>query len=142
MRDLRDDLRERLGLLSERRQKAKAQYDGEIRAIDTEEGPLKALLALEERRLGGPEHETKGMGSLPDFFAKMMENGPATKDELREAADILGFFTDAGAAGRVTHATLVNMVRGGRIRELAEGKFELVAKSAIHDHFAKATIHG
>jgi hypothetical protein len=51
IRDIRTDLRTRLNALAGRREEAEQRYEAELVALDTEEATLKAMLALEEKRL-------------------------------------------------------------------------------------------
>ena len=46
-----------------------------------------------------------------------------TKEDLRDKAVQDGYFPDADAAARGVYATLFNLVRGGRIRQLPDGTF-------------------
>src|ERR1044071_3652252 len=54
---------------------------------------------------------------LADFlYEEIAQKGPKTKDELREIAYAAGYYPQ-GEGGRAIHATIVNLVRGGRAVE-------------------------
>ena len=52
---------------------------------------------------------------------RVNEAGPLSKDDLRLLAVRAGYFQDAESATRSVHATLLGIVKGGRVRELPNG---------------------
>lgn len=67
--------------------------------------------------------------SLADFFVdELKKNGPMTKEELRKAAYVAGYFPAGDLGGRGTHATLFNIARGNRVVEV-QGTYRLVEKA-------------
>jgi hypothetical protein len=59
---------------------------------------------------------------LADFLVRRVnEAGPLSKDDLRQLAVRAGYFQDAESATRSVHATLLGIVKGGRVRELPNG---------------------
>ena len=61
---------------------------------------------------------------LPDFFISQLKTrGPLTKEELRLAALVSGYFADGDSGGRTTHATLTNIARNGRVILGDDGKY-------------------
>lgn len=59
---------------------------------------------------------------LADFLVRRVnEAGPLSKDDLRQLAVRAGYFPDAESATRSVHATLLGIVKGGRVRELPNG---------------------
>ena len=124
VRDIRDDLRERLDGLGKRREAAKAAYDSEIKSITEEEVLIRGLLLVEQRRLGVAQDTPKATPiPLADYFLMLMNGGPRTKEELRENAQQSGYFQGEESPARVTHATLMNILRAGRAREVSEGLY-------------------
>jgi hypothetical protein len=131
MRDIRSDLQERLTANAERRLAIKTRFDAEMRAIDNEDSNLKSLLAIEERRLTAVGALTRTstqaieINAIPlaDFFVMQMQGTPRTKDELRQMGQDAGYFKGEESPARVTHTTLLNIVRVGRIRELPNVSF-------------------
>jgi len=49
--------------------------------------------------------------------------GALSRDDLRRLSLQEGYFTDAGSADRGVHATLLNVVKAGLIRQLPNGNF-------------------
>lgn len=133
MRDIRDDLKERLAGIEARRasiRKALAETDDERTAI------LK-LLEFENRRhtapprsngllssLGSLAAAAAAVYSLPTYIEHALENRPLSKDEIKELTEKAGYFKGEESAGRVLHATLMNMERNGRVRVREDGKYE------------------
>jgi hypothetical protein len=92
---------------------------------------LEHLIELERRRGGAretppaPPPRQAPAQDLADFFvARLAEQSPQHRDDLRKAAEEAGYFDDGeSAAGRRTHATLMNTARAGRIRDLGAGLY-------------------
>ncbi len=63
---------------------------------------------------------------LADFLIRCLnEAGAMPRDELRRFALQEGYFIDAETAERGVHATLINVVKAGLIRQLPNGNFAL-----------------
>jgi hypothetical protein len=61
---------------------------------------------------------------LADFLVrKLNEVGAMSRDDLRRLAMQEGYFADADTAERGVHATLLNVVKAGLIRQLPNGNF-------------------
>jgi hypothetical protein len=61
---------------------------------------------------------------LADFLVrKLNEVGAMSRDDLRRLAMQEGYFADADSAERGVHATLLNVVKAGLIRQLPNGNF-------------------
>jgi hypothetical protein len=61
---------------------------------------------------------------LADFLIRTLnEAGAMMRDDLRRLALQEGYFADADAADRGVHATLINVVKAGLIRQLPNGSF-------------------
>ena len=61
---------------------------------------------------------------LSDFLVrKLNEVGAMSRDDLRRLALQEGYFIDADSADRGVHATLLNVVKAGLIRQLPNGNF-------------------
>lgn len=121
--DIRPALRERMVA-------AARKLDGlekERHELQEEVAAIQHLMAIEDRRFAerpGPEHPTPRM-SLSDFLATQIRQGVKDKEALRFAAMRAGYFENGESAGRATHATLLNMQRGGRLIERPEGIYEV-----------------
>jgi hypothetical protein len=114
-RDIRPDLRARLETAIASRDRAREH----LNFFDSEVNALTRLLALEDRRFS----ETIGTVEdkqpfLTGFIIERLKKRRMSKDELRVVAAEAGFEID----GRSIHATLVNLVRTGKVR-LEEGGF-------------------
>ncbi len=135
MRDIRDDLRERLAIaeaslqatsneFDAKRQALEIEYREKIARFDRERAALLALLDVENVRGGGNPEQTavnlKKSGGfrlpLAEFFITAVHSsGALTKDELREKAESAGYFADGDSGGRTTHTTLMNLVGAKRL---------------------------
>ena len=63
---------------------------------------------------------------LADFLIRCLaEAGAMPRDDLRRLALQEGYFIDAETADRGVHATLINVVKAGLIRQLPNGNFAL-----------------
>ena len=61
---------------------------------------------------------------LSDFLVrKLNEVGAMSRDDLRRLSLQEGYFADADSADRGVHATLLNVVKAGLIRQLPNGNF-------------------
>jgi hypothetical protein len=59
---------------------------------------------------------------LADFLVrKLNEVGAMSRDDLRRLAMQEGYFAEAETADRGVHATLLNVVKAGLIRQLPNG---------------------
>ena len=132
MRDIRDDLRERLRKLEgdyidemarfqEENANLLARHRHNISEIDGKRDAVRRLLEIEDRNENEPAAE-KALRNPPveriplmDFLTlKIEEEGLLSKEDLRAEAKIAGYFQEID--GRAFHTTLVNMVRANRVR--------------------------
>jgi hypothetical protein len=148
MRDIRDDLRERANLLDEQINSAEAQFEkyleqlrndqeNRLKDLKSELEAVKALLTIEQRRLGGapaaPQAQAQPQARKPqqplaDFLIqKLVELGPMPKDAIQRLAVQEGYFAD-GDADRGVHAVLMHVVKGGSVRQLPNGDFAEVIR--------------
>jgi hypothetical protein len=149
VRDIRKDLQERISA-------TEAEMVAEARAFQREVEVLQAKFRIKAdekqaflnglRRLLDNEERAfanGGSGSNPvadlvrpnmplaDFILQeMAERGPKTKEELRDAAQLAGYFRP-GDGGRAVHATIVNLTRVGRAIVLDDGKLRAKPKEAL-----------
>ena len=127
-----------------------SERDARIAELNAELAAVSKLLESETRRLGGqggpqstqqaprgpgPQAAPQSQGEqqvpqqtqplqLGDLLLRTLgDGGSLTKEELRDRAVQDGYFPDADAAARGVYATLFNLVRGGRIRQLPDGTF-------------------
>jgi hypothetical protein len=148
MRDIRDDLRERANLLDEQINSAEAQFEkyleqlrsdqeNRLKDLKSELEAVKALLAIEQRRLGAAQPAAKAQAQpqarkpqqpLADFLIhKLVELGPMAKDAIQRLAVQEGYFAD-GDAERGVHEVLMHVVKGGSVRQLPNGDFAEVIR--------------
>lgn len=134
IRDIRPDLRDRLAVVEKQGNAQNAEYESKRKALEDEHKAkiavleeewraLKQMIEVENRRYGDAGDSAQSFTStmsLDDFFVATVEKfGTASKKNLRDEAERAGYFRGAESAGRVTHTTLMNIVRGGRLREIA-----------------------
>jgi hypothetical protein len=116
--DIRPDLKERLAKAMVSRDQAREAlgfYEAEVRA-------LTQLITLEDQRFAEPEEievEAKELPDLSVFMLEKLRKNRTNKDTLRQAAVAAGYDVD----GRSIHATLVNLVRAGKVQEDSTGFF-------------------
>jgi hypothetical protein len=76
-----------------------------------------------------PQHaqaqpQPRPLQPLADFLIRTLnEAGAMMRDDLRRLALQEGYFADADTADRGVHATLINVVKAGLIRQLPDGSF-------------------
>jgi translation initiation factor 2 beta subunit (eIF-2beta)/eIF-5 len=149
MRDIRSDLQERANLIEEEITAAIAHFektveqlqsecDARVAKLRAELAVLGVLIESEHQRMpnSGPrpietEHQRTPNGPRPvalprqtlaDFLArKLAQAGARSQDELSRLAAQEGYFPDAERASPAVHATLVDLLRGDRIRQLPDG---------------------
>ncbi|MGV1013747.1 MAG: hypothetical protein ACOYB4_02115 [Methyloceanibacter sp.] len=69
-------------------------------------------------------HQAQPHQPLADFLIrKLSEVGAMSRDDLRRLAVQEGYFSDGDSAERGVHATLINVVKAGFIRQLPNGNF-------------------
>jgi hypothetical protein len=139
MRDIRNDLQERAGLIEDQISTAYAQFekmleklenerDGKVSSLKSELSALDKLMEIENRRMAnvlplatpGPAPQL----SLADFMMqKLNEIGALGKDDLVNLALKDGYFPDAESADRGVHGALVTLHRNEHIRQLQDGSF-------------------
>ena len=139
MRDIRNDLRERLAAVIAQLVDVRTEYDHDrndlerrfneqFTALSNERSSLEIILASESRRQGeDPEFHQKPKDRslklpLADFLIyQLKERGPSSKDDLRSAAENHQYFSDGESSGRPIHATLMNLVGSGRVQKTLDG---------------------
>lgn len=153
MRDIRGDLQDRAHLLEEQINTAQAQFErlieqfkaehnNRIDDLTTELDAVKALMGVEDRRLGGTPSAPKAQPqpqrpqpqprqsqqSLADFLVrKLSEVGAMSRADLCRLTVQEGYFADGDSAERGVHATLLHVVKAGLIRQLPNGNFAPLA---------------
>jgi hypothetical protein len=132
MRDIRSDLRERLGSIEQDRERLKASIQRQLEELDQMEIGVKALLDQEERRFaasngsGNGHAADDGTTPLARLIISLLKNSPRplTVDEFKTAAATARFDFGEKSPGRVIHWGLVGMQQGG-IVEKKGGRWQL-----------------
>ncbi|MGA2815067.1 MAG: hypothetical protein ABSE67_01995 [Xanthobacteraceae bacterium] len=131
IRDIRGDLKARLDLVGDRRQKAKERYEAELNEIKNDEKMLEALLASEqrlmatsrvtiERQWAGNPLENEILDLLSD--EKLWEHGDI-KSALLERG--IGKDDDPKHFGQSLHGTLLSMSRRDLLESGGYGKWKI-----------------
>jgi hypothetical protein len=138
MRDIIEDLKERLrnvlaryadeeASYTEARVELDAKHRQAISLLNVEQNAIEQLLRSELARTGSAMQEPvlpRPKLSLVDFLlTKLHADGPMPKDDLRRHAQLAGYFGDEDAGGRKVHATLMNLATAGRAHRLPDGKY-------------------
>ncbi|WP_457796064.1 hypothetical protein [Methylocystis sp. S23] len=133
MRDIRNDLRERLAALDgaeldqmmsyqAERERLDSAHNSALRSIAAERAALKQLLSIEDHRASAlPLFTARSAPTIPlgDFLvAKVRTCGALEKEELRAAAEEAGY-----RDGRAFHTTLMNITKGGRLQQYPDGRY-------------------
>jgi hypothetical protein len=141
MRDIRDDLRERLKIVDLRSDEENERYGAARRGLEIEHAQAiqmlqeqrKALLVIinaDSEDYSPPEEKIRRPAMrlpLKDYFLTIISTrGPHSKDDLKEAAITAGYFSDGANAGRATHATVMNITSSGTLRRLPDGRYDWV----------------
>jgi hypothetical protein len=143
MRDIRHDLRERLASIGGRYADELSQYDEKREALEREHRTaivglereriaVEQLLAIEEERHGIPADaveagKTARLVPLAEFLiTKVYTHGPMEKDQLREEANLAGYFAEGN--GRKFHTTLMNITKCGRLVHRPDGRYAFPAR--------------
>ena len=134
VRDIRNDLRERLASIGGRyademhdyeaqREALDAQHRRVVEALERERLAVQQLLEIEEVREGSATVEIEPLRRrvpLGDFLiAKICAHGPIDKELLKSEATAAGYEID----GRAFHATLMNVEKHSRVRKTRDGQY-------------------
>ncbi len=149
MRDIRDDLHERLNALDARYAETMRDYQDRCEALNSEyktaleditreRDALAALLAVENRKApGGEKSEQKPRvtASLSDFLiAVAAAHGAIKKDQLRAEADAAGY--PEAKNGRAFHFVLMNITKAHKLHQLPDGRYAHPNPPALSELYA------
>jgi hypothetical protein len=134
LRDIRDDLRQRLASIEPERQRLKELLRTKLAGLDEYEAQLTGLLAIEEKRANGSTTPTDAAASPPpmpqeerdeeaqeeveevgdeEFEAdllKILDDGKTWEHaRIKEAMEAIGWKANEGSLGRQIHGTLMAM---------------------------------
>ncbi len=159
VRDIREDLAERLRAIDAEMAAARTEYDVARRTLDSEYAVLfedmsdrqravSRILDAESQRMGdAPQRRAPSPPTmklpLSDYIIHLIGEGNKSKDDIRDAVDRAGY----EGAGRTVHTTLLNLVRANRIIEY-DGAYRLPNTAVPHPRlrlrlrFPAATEHG
>ena len=147
MRDIAQDLKERLrnvlaryadeeASYTEARLELDAKHREAISLLNVEQNAIEQLLRSELARTGSAMEEPvlpKPKLSLVDFLlTKLHADGAMAKEDIRRHAQLAGYFGDEDAGGRRVHATLMNLVSAGRLHRLPDGKYAFPDRRWLH----------
>jgi hypothetical protein len=111
-------LEEAKGRRAERIRVIEDEFRSEVREIESLREAISNVLAIEDRLHG--EHSEEPSVPIADFLVRAAAKyGPRSKEQFRAMAKEAGYVVD----GRTIHATVVNIVRGGRLEMLEDGRF-------------------
>jgi len=92
------------------------------RAQAPEQAAAQAPHQPQQHAQAQPQHQPQQ--PLADFLIRTLnEAGLMARDDLRHLALQEGYFADADTADRGVHATLINVVKAGLVRQLPNGSF-------------------
>lgn len=144
MKDIRPELQEFLAQCDDEAAAVTQRYESEIAELREKEDAelsviadrqehLRALIADLDGKFGVPLPEVPKREIPEQHITEFIEdllrkNGPMRKEELRDKAVGAHYFGPDEVPGRSIHFTVINMVRGKRIVEREDGRFELAQK--------------
>ncbi|UFZ02146.1 hypothetical protein LQG66_22935 [Bradyrhizobium ontarionense] len=143
MRDIRDDLRERLAAIQTAFNAATEEHENQMialqagyrqkaDALERERQAVLQLLKIEEARAtsSGPSIARHPALPLSEFIiTKLHTIGPMTKEQIRAEVDRAGYL-EGEATGRTFHLTLMNISgAGGRISKLPDNRYIAQSRS-------------
>jgi hypothetical protein len=115
MRDIRQDLKERIAAEFARRE----PHQDALKQIDENVANLQRLLEIEEgRNVNGAQKTapSRPTVTLDDYLTKQLGKGPKTLKELTAAAIAAGYFAGSKESpGRAIHGKLLNPMKAGTI---------------------------
>ncbi len=140
MRDIRRDIKERLDVVEQERQRLKARLE----EIDEEEQMLQGFLAAENARwhnqqptLFTPSPTGNGQVQLAmpslvtHFLIKALNDGtPWSLERLKERAEKRGVLLGGQSPGRTLHGGLLGLKKRGVVEIVERGVWRLVNKDA------------
>jgi DNA-directed RNA polymerase specialized sigma54-like protein len=86
--------------------------------------PQQQVLHQHVQAQAQPQPQRQPQQPLADFLIRCLnEAGAMLREDLRRLALQEGYFIDAETADRGVHATLINIVKAGLIRQLPNGNF-------------------
>ena len=133
MRDIRGDLQERATIFEQQINAAqnqfeklleqlKGEHESRLSDLNAELDAVNRVMKIEHRRLRSAESEPQQ--PLADFLVrKLGEVGPMSTQDLCRLAVHEGYFADSSSAGEAVHAVLVDVVKAGQIKQLANARY-------------------
>lgn len=136
MRDIREDLHERLADLDTRYADEMRSYDEKRSVLDAEHGrviaeitrerdALSVMVAVEDRKAGTPapiDIKPRALVPLSDFLiTKAAAYGAVSKDELKAEAEAAGY--PEAKSGRQFHFVLMNVTKAHKLHRLPDGRY-------------------
>lgn len=125
MRDIRDDLNERLSAAREEHSELAEQ----IRSAQAKQAVVAKkiqayldVLQVEDATAVAPV-KAQPAEDMTEFLLTLLNGNPLDKDAIRSAAEANGTFNEVGSLGRSLHATLYNLERTNRISRLKDGRY-------------------
>jgi hypothetical protein len=131
IRDIRGDLKARLDLIGERRQKAQERYEQELREIKRDAEMLEALLTSEDRLMASSRvaiERSWAQNALENEILDILSNeGAWEHGEIKQALLDRGHGKgeDSGRFGQSIHGTLLSMSRRDLVESVGLGKWKI-----------------
>jgi hypothetical protein len=140
IRDIRGDLKARLDLVGDRRQKAKERYEAELREIKRDEEMLEVLLVSEERLMAATDITTErswaGSALENEIFDILGDEKGWDHGEIKSALlqRGLGKNIDPGHFGQSLHGTLLSMSRRDLLESVGLGRWKITKYGLTGKH--------
>ena len=141
VRDIREDLIERLEAANAEMASARTKYDVEkldlerrfhtlFEDICSRQRALSVLMDEEERAHGPrarPSPTVREMKlPLQDFILNALNStGSMSKEDVKDLVERAGYVGSNESAGRMVHTTLMNLRNSGKLQMMADGQYEV-----------------
>lgn len=120
MRDIRQDLKERISSLTK-------EVDELERLLDRENmrwAVNQHSLPLDQPNNSERKVTVRKSLNVQEYIIESISEKPLSKKEITQKAVLDRIFADTGMSpGRVIHLTITNMVKGGSVKERSDGKY-------------------
>ena len=122
-------MREAIQAYNRQKEEIDRAYAERTDPLEEERQVINNLLIIQQRKLGEKPSASTPIESLSSFLIQQTRKiGRISKEDLRISAVKAGYFSVDDGGGRVVHATLLNLVRSGRLQEYDDSTYSVPSK--------------
>ena len=137
MKDIRKELRERLSNAEARR----AEQESQLRTTAEEIDILMRLIELEDLKFGAKTESGPPDMPLADAILEMARDDSVSKEELYRRAERRGYFGGTTRGRQSVHATVINLIKSGRLIDVGGGMFATARETAGQSSKTKPAVY-